>query len=45
MGENFDSIMDNYFESFKEKMQNRYRIPVRVLGDSTTPLGSNERPR
>ena len=24
MGENFDSIMDNYFEDFKERMNNRF---------------------
>ena len=24
MGDNFDSIMDNYFETFKEKMNNRF---------------------
>lgn len=33
MGENFDIIMDNYFESLKEKMQNRYRIPKNLVED------------
>ena len=26
MGDNYISIMDNYFNEFKEKMNNRYRI-------------------
>ena len=33
MGENFDSIMDNYFKKFKGKMKNRYRIPVKLVED------------
>jgi hypothetical protein len=33
MGENIDSIMENYFETFKEKMQNRYRIPMKLVED------------
>ena len=33
MGENFDSIMDNYFETFKEKMNSRYRIPKNLVED------------
>lgn len=31
MGENFKSIMDNYFETFKEKMNNRYRIHKKLF--------------
>ena len=31
MGDNFESIMDAYFESFKERMQNRFRIPKQVV--------------
>ena len=31
MGEIFDSIMDNYFNSFKENMNNRYRIPKKLV--------------
>ena len=26
MGEKFESIMDNYFEAFKEKMNNRFNL-------------------
>ena len=33
MGENFDSIMDNYFEIFKEKMNNRFKIPKQLVED------------
>ena len=33
MGENFDSIMDNYFESFKEKMNNKFQIPPILVED------------
>ena len=33
MGENFDGIMDNYFEEFKEKMNNRFRIPQKLVQD------------
>lgn len=33
MGENFESIMDNYFEIFKEKMNNRYRILKKLVED------------
>ena len=33
LGENFDSIMDNYFETFKEKMQNRYSMPKKLVED------------
>ena len=31
LGENFDEIMDAYFENFKEKMQKRYRIPQHLV--------------
>ena len=27
MGENYNNIMGNYFDAFKEKMNNRFRIP------------------
>ena len=30
-GENFESVMDNYFEVFKEKMNNRFRIPPKLV--------------
>lgn len=33
MGENFDGIIDAYFENFKEKMQNRFRIPKQLVDD------------
>ena len=33
MGENFDSIMDSYFETFKEKMNNRFGIPKKLVSD------------
>ena len=33
MGENFDSIMDSYFETFKEKMNNRFRILEKLVID------------
>ena len=33
MGENFVSIMDNYFDVFKEKMNNRFRIPRKFVED------------
>ena len=33
MGENYKSIMDNYFDSFKEKMNNRYQIPKKLVED------------
>lgn len=33
MGDNFDGIMDAYFEKFKEKMQNRFRIPKQLVDD------------
>lgn len=33
MGENFDSIMDNYFETCKEKIQGRFKIPRKLVED------------
>ena len=33
MRERFDSIMDNYFEAFKEKMNNRFRILEKLVSD------------
>ena len=33
MGENFISIMENYFDSFKEKMNSRYRIQKKLVED------------
>ena len=31
MGENFERVMYNYFEMFKEKMNNRFRIPPKLV--------------
>ncbi len=33
MGENYNSIMDNYFETFKEKVQSKFRIPRKLVED------------
>ena len=33
MGQNFDKVMDNYFEDFKDKMNNRFRIPPKLVKD------------
>ena len=33
MGENYVSIMDKYFDVFKEKMNNRFRIPKNLVED------------
>ena len=33
LGDNFNSIMDAYFESFKEKMKNRFRIPQQLVDE------------
>ena len=33
MGESFESIMDNYFEAFKGKMNDRLRIPEKLVND------------
>ena len=31
LGENFEVIMDNYFEEFKNKMRNHMRIPKSIV--------------
>ena len=31
MGDNFKSIMDTYFEAFKERMKFRFRIPKQLV--------------
>ena len=33
MGENFVKIMDNYVDVFKKKMNNRFRIPRKLVED------------
>ena len=33
MGENYTSIMENYFDSFKEKMNNIFKIPKKLVED------------
>ena len=33
MGENYVNIMNNYFDVFKEKMNNRFRIPKKLVED------------
>ena len=33
MGENFEGIMDNYFDAFKEKMNNRFKIHQKIVED------------
>ena len=33
MGKNYNSIMDNYFDAFKEKMKNRFWIPRKLVED------------
>ena len=33
MGKTFDNIMDNYFETFKEKIKNRFKIPKNIVED------------
>ena len=33
MGENYVSIMDNYFNTFKDKMNNRFMIPKKFFDD------------
>lgn len=33
MGENYVSIMDNYFDAFKDKMNNRFKIPKKLVDD------------
>ena len=31
MGESYTSTMENYFDVFKEKMNNRFRIPRKLV--------------
>ena len=31
MGDNYEKVMDNYFEEFKEKMNNRFHIPPKLV--------------
>lgn len=33
IGQNFETVMDNYFEEFKDKMDNRFRIPPKLVKD------------
>ena len=33
MGKNFKSIMNNYFDTFKEKMKNKFSIPRKLVED------------
>ena len=33
MGENYASVMDNYFYAFKEKMNKKFRIPKNLIDD------------
>lgn len=33
MGENFDNVRDNYFEYFKERMNNRFGICPKLVED------------
>ena len=33
MGENYSSIMDNYFDAFRQKMNNRFKIPKNLVDD------------
>ena len=33
MGENYVSIMENYFYAFKDKMNNIFRIPKKLIDD------------
>ena len=33
MGENYVSIMEHYFDVFKEKMNNRFKIPKKLVED------------
>ena len=33
MGENYVSIMDNYFDAFKGKMNNRFKIPKKLVDE------------
>jgi hypothetical protein len=33
IGENFEKVLDNYFEDFKERMNKRFRIPPKLVED------------
>ena len=33
MGENFEKVLDNYLEDFKVRMNNRFRIPAKLVED------------
>ena len=33
MGENYNIIMDNHIDVFKEKMNNRFKIPKKLVED------------
>ena len=33
MGANYNIIMENYFNVFKEKMNNKFRIPKKLVED------------
>ena len=33
MRENYARIMGNYFDAFKEKMNNRFKIPKKLVDD------------
>ena len=33
MGENYNNTMDNYFDAFKEKMNNRLKITMKLVED------------
>ena len=33
MGENYTSIMDNYFDAFNKKINNRFQIPKKLVED------------
>ena len=33
MGDNYEKVMNNYFEAFKEKMNNIFRIPPKLVED------------
>ena len=33
MGENYNNIMDNYYNAFKDKMNNMFRIPKKLVED------------
>ena len=33
MGDNFEGIMDAYFDNFKERIKSRFRIPKQLVDD------------